>query len=303
LQENEYFFYSDLNLSALFAFGSGTKLTITENMYSIWDWKCETDIDIDKITLEGLYALNDAFKQRLFSNDDTLTIIENEILTLTSGYTIKNNASTGGEAFVIHDNLFTDIGTTVKLQYKAETESTYTDLVDKSSIIGGNWSCRSVLDINCGPELEQLLTGNQKVYYTTEDDFTDFLEDGDVLKFNILMQRGGGENINLGYITILNLDDEVYPTLLSAVKSDDNKIVLTSDGMYTPDFEDVDYAKFYAVATDAATPYMMIFVQGVVEGSEPTLQAYTSAGETSGDPIMLENGVNICQLVAESVSY
>ena len=54
-----------------------------------WDWKCTADINIDDITLEGLYALADAFKSIEFSQSNKLTIVENEILTLTAGDTIK----------------------------------------------------------------------------------------------------------------------------------------------------------------------------------------------------------------------
>ena len=36
-------------------------------------------------------------------------------------------------------------------------------LPDRSNINNGGWSCRSLLDINCGPDLEQQLVG-QKVF-------------------------------------------------------------------------------------------------------------------------------------------
>lgn len=309
LQENEYFFYSDINLTTLYAFGSGTKLTISSGMTG-WDWKCKDDINIDDITLEGLYALNDAFKLVEFKADRKLTIIENEILTLTEGDTI-NNVSTGSPApaFNVSNNAFVDI-MDVALEYKYKTTETLIPLPDRSTITGANWSCRAVLDLNCGPELEQELEGNQEVYYSIDNDIIIDSEDpGDdsytgvftaaahqVIKFNILMQRGGGENLNLGYITINNLEEEIYPTLLSVTKESDCAINQTADGMYVPEFTDDDVAKFYAAPVDGATPYVMIFGKGVVTGQEPAVQAYNNTTPLEGTAFEINQGINIIEL-------
>ena len=309
LQENEYFFYSDLNLTSLFAVGSGTKLTRTADTMDNWDWKCTADINIDDITLEGLYALNDAFKEINFSATAALTITENEIFTLIAGDTIKN-MSTAGD-FTITNNVFTTIGN-FELAYKHKTDGTFKPLPDRSTISGANWSCRSLLDINCGPDLEQLLKGNQKVYYTTaaitpidvtnSETYDSELAYPNVLKFNILTQRSGGQNLDLGYITINNLQEEVYPTLLSVTK-DTSSIEKTSDGMYVPKFDSNNIAKFYAAQTDDSTPYMMIFVGGVQEGDEPVVSAYDSNGVIAGSTVTLAEGINIIKLEAVDATH
>lgn len=303
LKENEYFFYSDINLSSLYAFGSGTSLTRTASMTGIgWDWKCESDINIDEITLDGLHALDTAFKRINFTSDNKLILVENEILTLTEGDTIKNNSASG--SFTIVNNVFTDIEN-IKIQYKYKTAADFQSLVDKSSIVGGNWSCRSVLDINCGPNLDQSLLDGQEIYYsadidlidTTDDDtYTGKLSEGDTLKFNILMQRSGGENIALGYITINNLDQENYPALLSITKASDSKFSQTSDGMYLPDFGLGVTAKFYAASVAGKTPYMMIYAS---DAAGSTIQAY-NISTAVGTPITLIDGINIIEL--DSVS-
>lgn len=311
LQENEYFFYSDLNLTSLFAVGSGTKLTRAPSTMDSWDWKCTADINIDDITLEGLYALNDAFKEINFSAEAVLTITENEIFTLIAGDTIKNK-STSSTAFTIKDNVFTTIGN-LKLEYKYKTDGDFKPLPDRSTIDGANWSCRSLLDINCGPDLEQRLVGNQKVYYTdadtpinistpgTYDD--DVLAFPNVLKFNILTQRSGGQNLDLGYITINNLQEKVYPTLLSVTKAPNyNAIIQTSDGMYVPNF-DGDVAKFYAAQTGDSIPYMMIYASGVETDSEPAVSAYDSNGVIVGSTETLAEGINIIKLEADDATY
>lgn len=309
LQENEYFFYSDLNLTSLFAVGSGTKLTRTADTMDNWDWKCTADINIDDITLEGLYALNDAFKEINFSATDALTITENEIFTLIAGDTIKNTSAVGD--FTITNNIFTTIDDDLKLEYKYKADGTFKPLPDRSTISDAKWSCRSLLDINCGPELEQLLKGNQKVYYTTAAitpiDVTDpgtydsELASLNVLKFNILTQRSGGQNLDLGYITINNLQEEVYPTLLSVTKASDSAIIQTSDGMYVPEFDSSNIAKFYAAQTDDSTPYMMIFASGVVTGNEPMVQAYNGATSV-GTAFEINEGINIIELSPDSTA-
>ena len=53
----------------------------------------------------------------------------------------------------------------LKYKYKTESDSEYKDLVDKSTIVGGNWSSRSLLDINCGPDIEQLLVKSTNLLY------------------------------------------------------------------------------------------------------------------------------------------
>lgn len=303
LQENEYFFYSDINLTTLFAFGSGTRLTINSEMQT-WDWTCKEDININDITLEGLYALKDSFKTVSFDNENKLEIVENEIVTLTASDSIQNVSDSS--SFTITDNTFTPIGNSIKLEYKHLNETDFRPLPDKSNITGGNWSARSLLDINCGPSLEQDLVGNQEVTYITSDNNSGTLLKAytkDILKFNVLVQRGGGVDIDLGYITINNLEQESYPTLLKIKKETDNKIKKTADGMFVPDFNGSNDAKFYASPAGSIVPYIMIFVKDA--GSTlPSISAYNASdGGISGSSKELKEGLNIIKLAASDVKY
>ena len=301
----------------MFAVGSGTKLTRTPSTMDSWDWKCTADINIDDITLEGLYALNDAFKEINFSPTAVLTITENEIFTLIAGDTIKNTSAAGD--FTIENNVFTEIDDLIKLRYKHKTDGDLKPLPDRSTIDGANWSCRSLLDINCGPDLEQKLVGNQKVYYSIDNDIIIDSEDPEnnsysgvftaaerhVIKFNILTQRSGGQNLDLGYITINNLQEEIYPTLLSVTKELDSAIIQSSDGMYVPEFDSSNIAKFYAAQdeqTADSTPYMMIYASGVITGSEPEVQAYNNTN-TVGTAFEINEGINIIELEADGATH
>ena len=302
LKENEYFFYSDPNLTSLYAFGSGTKLKRTSGM-SNWNWECDADINIDDINLEGLYALRDSFKTVVFTSENYLEITENEIKTFTAGDTIY--IGSGSPSLTITDNDFTLIDDGTKISYQYANTSDREDLPDKSLVPDADWSCRSILDINCGPNLEQVLVSNQKIYYSIDDSAIDtedsgtydgVLEQGFVLKANTLIQKGGGKNINLGVFTLANLEDFVYPTLLKISKATDCAIQVLENGMYGPNFDGSGEAKFYAADVADVDCYVMIYGNDIGEVAKPTLQAYDSDSNPIGNDVELNNGINILKL-------
>lgn len=314
LKENEYFFYSDINLSSLHAFGSGTKLICSGSMAG-WNWKSEKDINIDDITTDGIYALRDAFKIITFTTSNKLTLVENEIIILTEGDSVKVKADSP-VSLNISNNIFETIGT-AKIQYKFANQTDFEDLQDRSYIDNANWSCRSLLDINCGPDLEQILVGNQVITYTTNTNDIGQIEAQEALKFNTLVQKGGGINLHMGYITLNNLDKEIYPTLLVITKADDCALDQLANGMYSPRFgTGVNTAKFYASpltineTVSDTDRYTMIYIDGTVDSNNlPYLQAFENGepGEPAaavGTSKGLTKGVNIVNLnIDEEYDY
>ena len=235
LKDNEYFFYSDSNLSTLYSYGSGTRLNLSvteltnDNAsnpeyipYAVLpkNWKHNNYVNIEDITINGLSALDDYFIRKVFSDDAlTLDIIENEIITLTEGDTIQV-INSNSDDFTILDNTFTNIPNNITIKYKFSDEN-YTSLPDRSSFNDssfGSWSVKSTLDLNCGPNKPQKLLGNQKVTFVTGfydsigEVFIELNEDvhhitlssdnGDSFESNYELVREGGENINLQYMDL-----------------------------------------------------------------------------------------------------
>ena len=111
------------------------------------------------------------------------------------------------------------------------------------------------------------------------------------------------KNINLGFKTLANLEEFVYPTLLKISKDTDCKIKVLGNGMYGPEFNVDGEAKFYAANVADVDCYVMIYVNGIGIGevNKPTLQAYASDDiETIETDVELNNGINILKLTEPS---
>ena len=237
LEDGEYFFYADTSLTSLFAFGAGTKLKIyAANTTQVLDqngssvWTHDNYIDVNQITENGLASLAAYFTAQNFdANYLNLEIFENEIITLTAGDVMLVSSS---DEFKIENNIFINLPETVTLKYKfksAEDEA-YTELPDRSTLVSADagWKCRALLDLNCGPDKEQILVNNQKIEFIpgTFDEqsrrwvaFTDInaaftggnivldasqQSGADLLKFksSVPITRGGGLAINLEYMDL-----------------------------------------------------------------------------------------------------
>lgn len=103
LEDNEYFFYTDTSYSTLNSYGAGTKLTVAGNISSS-NWTAVKNVDLEKLTEDGLSSLG-VFVSKVFDSNNTLTITEQEIVTLTENDKIKVEVT----AFAPQDNVFTSI--------------------------------------------------------------------------------------------------------------------------------------------------------------------------------------------------
>lgn len=273
LGDGEYFFYADTALTSLFAFGAGTKLKIyAANPAQIIDqngssiWVHDNYVDINQITENGLTSLAAYFAARNFdANYLNLEIFENEIITLTSGDTLTITNNSADKDFTISNNVFLNIPETINVKYKfkgVEDES-YSDLSDRSTLVSADagWKCRAVLDLNCGPDREQILVNNQRIEFVpgTFDEqsrrwvaFTDIHKDftggnielsaldqseGELTKFksNVSITAGGGEGISLEYMD-LDLQYKCPSILVFKDVTSNSKISNIGDDYYTINF-------------------------------------------------------------------
>lgn len=239
LNDNEYFFYTDL--ASLYSFESGTKLIYNYNgsdaaVIGPASWEITRISDITTILEEGLDALVNQFKECDFT-ENSLTLLEQTILTLTKGDTVRISNQTwdsGVTQFTLDfpNNVFTPISvddvSIISYKQAGETESTYQALPvldfvpeDKED----NYWIRALLDINSAPNFKQVLYGHetdltspQRITITYADSTTTYetsfagsTTDVKCFNFSQIEQFGGGENISLKY-TNLALQ-ESYPEL------------------------------------------------------------------------------------------
>lgn len=165
LDEGEYFFYTNSTRTNLITFGSGTKLKLTEKYQSdiplsikTYNIKLSEIIDTQEIADKGIGAFNDVNWQIIqFTADNYLEVQEMNILTLSEGdvvsFSLNKSAATSNLSYnwkQINDINFKQIN------------SDYFKYNGKSLPQGniGNlfyWEIRSLLNINLGPELKQVL--------------------------------------------------------------------------------------------------------------------------------------------------
>lgn len=207
LGDNEYFFYSDMAMTELYSYGPGTSLKIVgaENANG---WTISNPKSIDEITEEGLSSLLNVFVVKNFTNDTILNIKINDIITLTSGDTIR----VAKADLTIKDNEYDTISG-CSISYTAN--GVENNLPDRSSFNADyNWKVRAILDINSGPDKPQELHGNQSVTFYDKNSTkgkTLSAANKDIFKLSNLTQKNGGEYVDVAYRDLdLKL---VYPAL------------------------------------------------------------------------------------------
>lgn len=219
LGDNEYFFYSDMAMTELYSYGPGTSLKITGTTDTT-GWTIPNPKSIDEITEDGLSSLLNVFMVKNFTNDIILNIKINDIITLTSGDTIRVTKAD----LTINDNEYDTIGS-CSIAYTAN--GVENNLPDRSSFNDDyNWKVRAILDINSGPDKAQELLGNQSVTFYDKNSTrgkTLSAANKDIFKLSNLTQKNGGEYVDVAYRDLdLKL---VYPAL------------------YTYQYKDVEYDK------------------------------------------------------------
>ena len=235
LGDNEYFFYSDMAMTELYSYGPGTSLKII-GAADASGWTISDPKSIDEITEEGLSSLLNVFVVKNFTNDTILNIKINDIITLTSGDTIKKDSLT------IKDNKYETIGN-CSVEYV--TNDTSIKLPDRSSFSDDNynWKVRAILDINSGPDKAQELLGNQSVVFRHKNGNSE-LQAADIFKLSNLTQKNGGEDVDIAYY---NLDLKlVYPALYTykyaEVDCESTKAIFSTRDENTYEFKTLDLA-------------------------------------------------------------
>lgn len=246
LGDNEYFFYSDMAMTELYSYGPGTSLKIVgaENANG---WTISNPKSIDEITEDGLSSLLNVFMVKNFTNDTILNIKINDIITLTSGDTIRVTKAD----LTIKDNEYDTIGS-CSISYTAN--GVENNLPDRSSFNADyNWKVRAILDINSGPDKPQELHGNQSVTFYDKNSTggkTLSAANKDIFKLSNLTQKNGGEDVDIAYRDLdLKL---VYPAL------------------YTYRYKEVNYDATKAIfSTRDENTYEFKTLSGAVEESGP----------------------------------
>lgn len=270
LEEGEYFFSMDVNLNSIVAYGSGTSLTITGNMRN-WnnDWTINKINDITELINDGISSFKDDFVLTRFTSDNYLQAIEQQIITLTEGDTIKPDTT-----LAIADNIFTTLSTTdFKYVFSNETEEY------KLPSLGINWKGRALLDINMGPNVEQVLEGNQTIIGFDKNDDEIFEATSDnVLQSSVLKQLNGGTKVDITY-TDLSLQ-KIYPSIylyedigidlageeISSIKEHYYKINFENTNEYRiviPNIGKDAYIMFYTLNEELDNSLKLEFAEGI----------------------------------------
>lgn len=311
LEQGEYFFYSDIYMTELFAFGSGSTLICTNpdiyyNCTSDKIWENETLLDVEKITRDGLSALSDSFILINFNSESTpkstLELIENQIITLTAKDSIilKHQDSSDADAntLIIPNNSFENSSIIDQdIRYKLSGDDTEYKIPNRSTLESRNqWKCRSLLDIDVSPENGQKLVGEQKMEFTpgiytydtdkkkyvweADSDELDIinLTSGDSFKFDISMQVNGGENVDLEFLNIETLEKDC-PKFLQYREDSDVVIRTYGNGIYGINFESSivqSIKKIYTYPMLSLDRYFMLYVPSLDNLKSFAITAQTS---------------------------
>lgn len=201
LEDGEYFFRTDVNFSELYTYGSGTVIQFANN--AVWT---APKLNFDDISERGLLGNKEVFVYKDLNTINTVTLIEQEILTLLTGDSVKLS----GTSMSLTNN-YTVVGSANgDISYKLAEDSSYSAL-PTISFSGGYRKARARLDINCGPETPQTLLGNQSMTlnFTGGTPSPVPISSGTTIRLSTLHQTSGGTNVD---VRILNLSDLTNPS-------------------------------------------------------------------------------------------
>ncbi len=210
LDEGEYLFRTDLDFKNLYSYGSGTLITKT-GLDTGWEAK---EVSVDVLEESGLLGHQEYFINKQIDSTNTITITEHQILNLIEGdkIAIYSSDEPTSVATIELSNSFTEIEDKYKISYQFKEDSAPQEL-PLMQFTGGYWKIRALLNLNCGPDNPQSLYGNQQVTFTYGETNSTFTLKNDESKdvkpifvFTNLIQRSGGENINLSYYKVTSVN-------------------------------------------------------------------------------------------------
>lgn len=244
LDVDECFFYTDPTFTTLIEFGSGTKLEIPAELYNQGlSWTCSKNINIDKLTQDGLSGLGESFIDFSFTKDNTLTLTRQEILTLAEGDEIQiiNKSTDGAESLFIPNNEWGKVNNKLHISYRLLNSNDAIDLIDKTELSEDlAWRCRGLLDVCAGPDLAQTIKYPQSITFETTSGESIVISPEGVeekkFRLSYLIQKGGGENVKLSYINeTLSL---VYPHLQIFTQEANRDLIALNEKYYSVSLSD-----------------------------------------------------------------
>ncbi len=185
-------------------------------------WENGNNIKISDIIINGLSEIKDKF---ILQNFTSLSLLEQNILNLSEGDSIKFKTETAGKTVQITPNNFTDLQDNIKEISYRFSDSDTTSFTPLSILNLGDDSntykhqMRSLLCLNSSPEYVQTLDDNQAVRITYEasqdtPQVANISGNGTMIQFSTLEQLSGGEDIDLSYVDFINSsNNKTYPSL------------------------------------------------------------------------------------------
>lgn len=228
LNEDEYFFYTNTNNDYLASAEQGTRLKLTLSNADMKEptlsWANQNNIKISDIIINGLSEIKDKF---ILQNFTSLSLLEQNILNLSEGDSIKFKTKTAGETVQITPNNFTDLQDNIKeISYRFSDSDTASftplsilNLGDDSNTY--KHQMRSLLCLNSSPDYAQTLYDDQAVritYKTSQQtsQVANISRNGMLIQFSTLEQLSGGEDLDLSYVDFINSsnnNEKKYPSL------------------------------------------------------------------------------------------
>ena len=305
LEDGEYFFRTDVNFSELFTYGSGTVIKIPQASAS-WD---ATKINFDDISERGLLGNKEVFVYKNLNTTNTVTLIEQEILTLLTGDSVKLSGTS-----MSLTNDYTVVGSVNgDISYKLAEDSSYTTL-PTISFSGGYRKARARLDINCGPETPQTLLGSQ----TMTLNFVDVnqtpvsISSGATIRLSTLHQTSGGANVD---VRIINLSDLTNPSpevaFIYKLSSGANNIQRNYLGYLVYRADEIGIFTGFSVPSTAENTILMVYNNHTNDAGYVTVyeEVFTPAtsitDESTGSALVssrLKEGINVLR-IPNTVNY
>ena len=186
LSDNEYFFYTDDGFNDLVTLGSGT---ILKCAHIIDNWELDL-VNANEIIDKGLLALKSKWKRLNFSENDTMTLNETSILTLTEGDKVL---TTELNDLTVDSNTLKMLNG--NLRYTIGEETKWLGNIHLTS--DNSWGIKTRLDINSGKDISQTLLENQVVEFTNADGQTATVNPGSSFNLSRICQVPGGDSVNV----------------------------------------------------------------------------------------------------------
>ena len=318
LKEGENFFYTNLSYNSLVSLGSGTSLTIKKT--SALMNKSVESVDLEDIVNEGVKSLEDKWLVVNFNANDSLTIQENQILTLGEGSSIT--ASFDGDTNLVINNVLSPLDTkTYTIRYSLNgAEETELQSIDIGT---DGWKIQSRLDIHTSRDNPQSLHSDsdliassrstQSITFTPKEGEPFPIEDGYYFVFNESVDINGGIDVALNRCEVSSNGSltPTYPLSLYKFMYD-----ITSEGNYnspTRDGEDIANISFTEKSEEITYTLpalnkvaLMLFYWNksvtsngsiIITSTDSNLRLYNSNLDYA-DALELKEGINILEFKA-----